>query len=127
MKSLEIEWAVADNYLVCSAIRGICSGPRSALLKDLGDRVAELFAVVRCERREEMTEFRIHLGMESGRCPPAGVGRRHPQGAPVTWHRRSLGKAASLDPVDQAGERGLLYAEAARQFGHSLGAGGQGA
>ena len=81
--------------------------------------------VLRCERREEMTEFGIHLGMESGRRPPAGVGRRYTECTPVTWHRRSFGKAAALGPVDQAGERGFLHAKTARQFGHSSRAGGQ--
>ena len=63
--------------------------------------------------------------MESGCCSVTGIGQRHMQCPPVAMHRRSLGQAAPLDPVHEAGERGLLDAEAVCQFGHSPGAFGQ--
>jgi hypothetical protein len=89
------------------------------LLKNLGHRVAEVFAVVWRQRREKTAEFGVHLRVESGRCPAAVFGRRHAQCAPVIWHRRSFDKAAALGPIYQACERGLLHVKTAGQFGHS--------
>ena len=103
------------------------SGEPWALPKNLGHRVAEVLTVARCQWREKTAEFGIHLGMESGGRPAAGVGRRHMQCAPVPWHRRSLDKAAALGPIDQTGERGFLHVKTACQFCHSLRAVGQNA
>jgi hypothetical protein len=95
------------------------SGEASALPKNLGHRVAEVLTVLRCQWREKTAEFGVHLGMERSRRPAAGIGRRHPQCAPVAWHRGLLDKAAALGPIDQACERGLLDIKTACQFGHS--------
>jgi hypothetical protein len=56
--------------------------------------------------------------MESRRRPAAGIGRRHPQCAPIAWHRRPLHKAAALGSIDQACEHGFLHIKTACQFGH---------
>jgi hypothetical protein len=95
------------------------SGGASALPKNLGHRVAEVFTVMRCQWREKAAEFGVHLSMESSSRPAAGIRRRHPQCAPVAWHRRPLNKAAALGPIDQACERGFLHGKTACQFGHS--------
>ena len=89
------------------------SGEAWALLKNLGHRLPEVFTVVRCQWREKAAEFGVHLGMESRRRPAAGVGRRHPQRAPIAWHRRPLHKAAALGSIDQACERGFLHIKTA--------------
>ncbi len=49
--------------------------------------------------RDELTEFRAHVGMEGGGRPPAGLGDRGLKRAAVPRHRRPDGEAASLGPV----------------------------
>ncbi len=100
-------------------------GRRLARCDDRGYRVAEMLAVVRCERHEEMAEFLGRLGVESVGCPAAGVGERHAQRSPVPWHGGPPDEAAPFCSVYQAGERGLLHAETLSQFSHAPGAEGQ--
>jgi hypothetical protein len=78
-----------------------------------------MFPVVRCKGRQEVFQFYGYLVVEGGCCALTGVGQHHVQCTPVAVHGRSLGQAAPLDPVHQAGERRLLHAEAVCQFGHS--------
>jgi len=95
------------------------------LREDLGHRRPEVFAVLGREGRDEAVEFRAHLGVEGDSRLAAGVGQGHPQCSPVAGHRRSLGEAAPLGPVHQAGERGPLHTEALGQLGHPPRAGKQ--
>jgi hypothetical protein len=100
--------------------RGPSSFPR--LRDDSCHRAVEVFAVVGYERQQKLIEFRGRLGMESGRYPAPGLGRRHAQCTSVVRHGRSRDKAAPFSCVHEASECGFFHPEALCQFSHSPGA-----
>jgi len=53
------------------------------------------------------------------RIPLARLGQPDPQCPPVLRHRRPLGQAAPLDPVDEPGDPGLVDAEQPGELGHA--------